>query len=130
MPRPRLLFVLVLVFALAHAVFYDLPFEDAFITALCVICDVNMPRMSGLDFLDAIKKDGQNANLPVLMLTTEGQPQLVERAKGSGAKGWVVKPFPARSVGAKARTGRPSHPIAPSLGASNPMTTGLVSFQG
>lgn len=58
-----------------------------------VICDVNMPRMNGLDFLDAIKKDGKNANLPILMLTTEGQPQLIERAKKSGAKGWVVKPF-------------------------------------
>jgi len=58
-----------------------------------VICDVNMPRMNGLDFLEAIKKDGKNANLPVLMLTTEGQPQLIERAKKSGAKGWVVKPF-------------------------------------
>lgn len=58
-----------------------------------IICDVNMPRMNGLDFLDTIKKDGKNAHLPVLMLTTEGQPQLIERAKRGGAKGWVVKPF-------------------------------------
>ncbi|HEX4340706.1 MAG TPA: response regulator [Polyangiaceae bacterium] len=61
--------------------------------AAMVICDVNMPRMNGLDLLEAVKKDGKNANLPVLMLTTEGQPQLIERAKKSGAKGWVVKPF-------------------------------------
>ena len=58
-----------------------------------IFCDVNMPRMNGLDLLEAVKKDGKNANLPVLMLTTEGQPQLIERAKKSGAKGWVVKPF-------------------------------------
>jgi two-component system chemotaxis response regulator CheY len=58
-----------------------------------VICDINMPRMNGLDMLDAVKKDGKNALLPVIMLTTEGKPHLISRAKEAGAKGWIVKPF-------------------------------------
>ena len=58
-----------------------------------VICDINMPNMTGLEMLERIKADGKNAELPVVMLTTEGQPALMKRAKAAGAKGWIVKPF-------------------------------------
>lgn len=66
--------------------------------ALLAICDVNMPKLSGLDMLELLGARGENANgaaspLPVLMLTTEGRPDLIERARSSGAKGWMVKPF-------------------------------------
>jgi two-component system, chemotaxis family, chemotaxis protein CheY len=58
-----------------------------------VICDVNMPRMGGLEMLETVKKDPKHALLPFVMLTTEGQHELVQRAKAAGAKGWIVKPF-------------------------------------
>jgi two-component system chemotaxis response regulator CheY len=60
--------------------------------ALLVICDVNMPRMSGLDMLELLRSQG-GVGVPILMLTTEGRPDLIERARASGAKGWMVKPF-------------------------------------
>jgi two-component system, chemotaxis family, chemotaxis protein CheY len=60
-----------------------------------VICDVNMPRMSGLDMLENMKRDPRYQTIPIVMLTTEGHPGLVERAKKAGAKGWIVKPFKA-----------------------------------
>jgi two-component system chemotaxis response regulator CheY len=58
-----------------------------------VICDVNMPRMNGIQMLEAVKRDPRNTALPIVMLTTEGQHELVQRAKAAGAKGWIVKPF-------------------------------------
>src|SRR5690349_4608583 len=51
-----------------------------------VVCDVNMPRMSGIELIESLAKD--EARPPVLMLTTEGHPQLIQRAKAFGAKGW------------------------------------------
>jgi len=58
-----------------------------------VVLDVNMPGMNGLDVLDRIVNDHKARNLPILMLTTEAERALVERAKKAGAKGWLLKPI-------------------------------------
>ena len=60
-------------------------------TTRLIVCDVNMPRMNGVEFLERLLSEG--SALPVVMLTTEGQPELIQRAKALGAKGWIVKPF-------------------------------------
>lgn len=58
-----------------------------------VICDVNMPRMNGIDLVRAVKSDPSYAQLPIVMLTTEAKPELMQKAKSYGAKAWIVKPF-------------------------------------
>ena len=58
-----------------------------------VICDVNMPVANGLEFLESIKGEAAAPPVPVVMLTTDGTPELIARAKRAGAKGWIVKPF-------------------------------------
>ncbi len=58
-----------------------------------VICDVNMPNMDGLEMLEKARKQAATSDIPIVMLTTEGQPGMIERAKQAGAKGWIVKPF-------------------------------------
>ena len=58
-----------------------------------VICDVNMPRMNGIEFLVRMNSQPPAQQLPVLMLTTEAQPNLIARAREAGAKGWIIKPF-------------------------------------
>jgi len=56
-----------------------------------MICDVNMPRMNGIELLERLC--AQRSTVPVVMLTTEGQPELIHRAKALGAKAWIIKPF-------------------------------------
>ncbi len=63
-----------------------------------VVCDVNMPNMNGLEMVAKVKGKAENKGLPILMLTTEGQPALVRRAKEAGAVGWIVKPFDANQL--------------------------------
>ena len=58
-----------------------------------VISDVNMPNMNGLEMVESIAKDGTFAKVPIIMLTTEGSGDLINRAKAAGARGWLVKPF-------------------------------------
>jgi two-component system, chemotaxis family, chemotaxis protein CheY len=58
-----------------------------------VICDVNMPRMNGLEFVEKVRLQSDKERLPLVMLTTEGQPGLIHRAKQLGANAWIIKPF-------------------------------------
>jgi two-component system chemotaxis response regulator CheY len=58
-----------------------------------VVLDVNMPGMNGLDVLERIQLEHGDLNVPVLMLTTEAERSLVDRAKKAGAKGWLLKPI-------------------------------------
>ena len=57
-----------------------------------VIIDINMPGMGGLELLNKIKKD-ELFEGPSIVLTTEGSSEIVQKAKNSGAKAWIVKPF-------------------------------------
>ena len=63
-----------------------------------VVCDVNMPRMNGIEFVKAAKALPAYRFLPVLMLTTESQEAKKEAGKAAGAKAWMVKPFSPASL--------------------------------
>ncbi len=58
-----------------------------------IICDVNMPQMNGLDMLEVVQDELARRRIPIVMLTTEGKAEMMERARKAGAKGWIVKPF-------------------------------------
>jgi len=60
-----------------------------------VITDWNMPNMTGIELLKAIRADATLKHLPVLMITAEAKKENIIEAAQSGASGYIVKPFTA-----------------------------------
>ncbi|HPE89608.1 MAG TPA: response regulator [Spirochaetia bacterium] len=58
-----------------------------------VLLDINMPEMNGLEYLEAKSKISSIAKVPVVMLTTQDEKELQEKALSLGAKAYLVKPF-------------------------------------
>lgn len=58
-----------------------------------VVTDLNMPRMSGLDFIRKYRVEPSSAGVPILFLTTETDEAVKREAKAAGATGWIAKPF-------------------------------------
>ncbi len=58
-----------------------------------VVTDINMPRLDGFGFIEAVRRDTERRAMPVLVLTTEADAEKKKRAKDAGATGWIVKPF-------------------------------------
>ena len=66
-----------------------------------VISDWNMPNMTGIELLRAIRADAALKHLPVLMVTAEAKKENIIEAAQAGASGYVVKPFTAATLDEK-----------------------------
>ncbi|MDD2720986.1 MAG: chemotaxis response regulator CheY [Gallionella sp.] len=66
-----------------------------------VVSDWNMPNMTGIDLLRAIRADAKLKHLPVLMVTAEAKRENIIEAAQAGASGYVVKPFTAATLDEK-----------------------------
>jgi len=58
-----------------------------------VVTDWNMPNMTGIELLRAIRQDESLKHLPVLMITAEAKKENIVNAAQAGASGYIVKPF-------------------------------------
>jgi two-component system, chemotaxis family, chemotaxis protein CheY len=58
-----------------------------------IVTDLNMPKLDGFGFIEAVRKDAQFRAIPILVLTTESDVEKKNRARQAGATGWIVKPF-------------------------------------
>ncbi len=57
----------------------------------CVLLDLLLPKMSGLDVLKTIKEDQKTAHIPVVVFSNLGADNDIERAKELGADRFLVK---------------------------------------
>lgn len=58
-----------------------------------IITDINMPKLDGFGFIEGVRQSEAHQGIPILVLTTESAAEMKQRAKKSGATGWIVKPF-------------------------------------
>ncbi len=107
-----------------------------------IILDINMPEISGLEFLRLVKQEPRFAGIPVIIASTEGKEEDTTRGLQAGAVGYFVKPFQpeelhqlierllrfgghgvARQVVPSLTTQRPADPGRPRLDRRGPAST-------
>ena len=58
-----------------------------------LLTDFHMPNLNGLELIKKVRQMTNYRFLPILVLTTENQIEIIREAKDSGATGWLMKPF-------------------------------------
>jgi CheY-like chemotaxis protein len=60
---------------------------------LLILLDLNMKGVNGLEVCRYIKRDPLNGDIPVVFITAEDDPSIMEKAKKAGAMDYIVKPI-------------------------------------
>lgn len=71
---------------------------DGGLAPALVLVDWNMPEMTGIEFVEAVRKPPYNSAAKVVMVTTETEVPQVVRALEAGADEYVMKPFTKESI--------------------------------
>ena len=58
-----------------------------------LLTDLNMPNKNGLELIEWVRSMPKFKFTPIIMLTTESDAEMKQKAKAAGATAWVVKPF-------------------------------------
>jgi DNA-binding response OmpR family regulator len=61
-------------------------------TPSIIFLDLNMPGLTGFDVLGFVKREPHLAKVPVIVVTSDDQPESAQRAKDAGADAYIVKP--------------------------------------
>lgn len=58
-----------------------------------IVSDINMPKCNGLKLLKMIRANGTFKDVPVLMVSTESETDVIMSAIEAGANNYILKPF-------------------------------------
>lgn len=59
----------------------------------CVLTDINMPQMNGLDLIDYIRSRHREPQLPIIVITTRGEEASRDKGLAQGANAYLTKPI-------------------------------------
>jgi len=83
--------------------------EEAVLKALAerpdlILMDVVMPKMSGFDACRALRAQAETCSIPIIMVTTRGEPQNVETGFDAGCTDYITKPINSLELMAKLKS--------------------------
>jgi two-component system, chemotaxis family, chemotaxis protein CheY len=59
----------------------------------CVLTDINMPQMNGLDLITYIRSQHREPKLPIIVITTQGEEESRDKGMAQGANAYLTKPI-------------------------------------
>lgn len=63
-----------------------------------LLTDYHMPKMNGLELIIKVRQLESYKFMPILVLTTENQVEMIKEARDCGATGWLTKPFQTEKI--------------------------------
>jgi CheY-like chemotaxis protein len=66
--------------------------QDASFSPTCIFLDVNMPRMNGVECLEALRTMDRLNDVPIFICSTSSDPKIIAKVKELGAHDFIVKP--------------------------------------
>lgn len=63
-----------------------------------ILTDLNMPEMSGIEFVQAARRLTRLRDVPILVVASEASLEVIEEARDAGASAYVTKPFTAEKI--------------------------------
>ncbi len=63
-----------------------------------IMTDYNMPEMNGLEYIKTVKAGEMSKDIPVVVISTEGNDEKIKDFMDAGAAGYITKPFTAEAI--------------------------------